>query len=123
MLWTAALIYPFVAALQSPRARRPRDGKGPGRRRRGDGGGGGHRPGARPLLDAPDEAPAELRRIGWDSYLGLGYSSAIAYRIILSATRTPLMAVVVLQAGVNRKQASLEGAAEARGGREIGLTC
>ena len=44
--------------------------------------------GAHALKDAPGEAPAELRRIGWDTYIGMAFSNAIAFFIILSTAVT-----------------------------------
>ena len=43
---------------------------------------------ARALKDDPDEAPLELERIGWDTYVGMGYSNIIAFFIILSTAVT-----------------------------------
>ena len=47
----------------------------------------GHK-GAHPLKDAPAEAPEELRRIRWDTYIGMGYSNIIAYFVILATAVT-----------------------------------
>ena len=44
--------------------------------------------GSHPLRDAPGEAPAELQRIGWDTYLGMAFSNGIAFFIILSTAVT-----------------------------------
>ncbi len=44
--------------------------------------------GSHALKDAPQEAGPELRRIGWDTYLGMGYSNTIAFFIILSTAVT-----------------------------------
>src|ERR1700733_11402230 len=45
-------------------------------------------PGEHPLKDAPGEAPEALRRIGWDTYIGMFYSNLIAYFVILSTAVT-----------------------------------
>jgi NRAMP (natural resistance-associated macrophage protein)-like metal ion transporter len=44
--------------------------------------------GAHPLTQAPREGRDELRRIGWDTYIGMGYSNIIAFFIILSTAVT-----------------------------------
>jgi Mn2+/Fe2+ NRAMP family transporter len=41
-----------------------------------------------PLSRAPEQAPAELARIGWDTYLGMAFSNLIAFFIILTAAST-----------------------------------
>lgn len=41
-----------------------------------------------PLLDNPDQAPAQLSRIRWDTYLGMGFSNLIAFFIILTTAVT-----------------------------------
>lgn len=66
------------------------------------------RPGAHPLYDAPEEAPDELRRIGWDTYLGMGYSNLIAYFIILST------ALTLHRAGINDIQTAAQAASALR---------
>jgi NRAMP (natural resistance-associated macrophage protein)-like metal ion transporter len=40
------------------------------------------------LKGAPGEAREELRRIGWDTYIGMGYSNLIAFFVILSTAVT-----------------------------------
>ncbi|HEY1751521.1 MAG TPA: divalent metal cation transporter [Caulobacteraceae bacterium] len=45
-------------------------------------------PGAKPLKDDPGEAPEELKRIGWDTYVGMAYSNIIAFFIILATAVT-----------------------------------
>ena len=45
-------------------------------------------PGEHALRDAPGEAPEELRRIGWDTYIGMGYSNLIAFFVILATAVT-----------------------------------
>jgi NRAMP (natural resistance-associated macrophage protein)-like metal ion transporter len=46
------------------------------------------RPEARPLLEAPDQAPAEIRRIRIDTYLGMALSNLIALFIIITTAAT-----------------------------------
>jgi Mn2+/Fe2+ NRAMP family transporter len=46
------------------------------------------RPGALPLMDAPDQAPAEMHRIRFDTYVGMGFSNLISLFIIVSAAAT-----------------------------------
>ncbi len=46
------------------------------------------RRGAAPLLRAPDQAPAELGRIRWDTYVGMGLSNLIALFIIVTTAAT-----------------------------------
>jgi NRAMP (natural resistance-associated macrophage protein)-like metal ion transporter len=43
---------------------------------------------AAPLMKRPDQAPAELKRIRWDNYIGMGFSNLIAYFIILTTAVT-----------------------------------
>ncbi len=45
-------------------------------------------PAEHPLLEAPDEAPAEIRRIRFDTYVGMGYSNVISLFIIVSTAAT-----------------------------------
>jgi Mn2+/Fe2+ NRAMP family transporter len=45
-------------------------------------------PDAHPLKQYPEGAREELRRIGWDTYIGMGYSNVIAYFIILATAVT-----------------------------------
>lgn len=40
------------------------------------------------LLDHPDQAPSELRRMRWDTLLGMAFSNLIAFFIILTAAVT-----------------------------------
>ena len=40
------------------------------------------------LLDHPGDAPAELGRIAWDNYVGMGFSNLIAFFIILTTAVT-----------------------------------
>jgi NRAMP (natural resistance-associated macrophage protein)-like metal ion transporter len=44
--------------------------------------------GTRPLKQSPAEAPEELKRIEWDTTIGMFYSNAIAFFIILSTAVT-----------------------------------
>ncbi len=46
------------------------------------------RPGARPLRDAPAQAPAEFQRIRIDTYVGMGFSNLIALFIVLTTAAT-----------------------------------
>jgi Mn2+/Fe2+ NRAMP family transporter len=48
----------------------------------------GRRPGQRALIDAPGQAPAELRRIKWDTWSGMFYSDITAYFIMLATAVT-----------------------------------
>jgi Mn2+/Fe2+ NRAMP family transporter len=41
-----------------------------------------------PLLDNPDQALAQLRRIRWDTYIGMAFSNLIAFFIILTTAVT-----------------------------------
>jgi NRAMP (natural resistance-associated macrophage protein)-like metal ion transporter len=41
-----------------------------------------------PLTEAPDEAPAAMRRIEFDTYLGMGFSNLIAFFIIVTTAAT-----------------------------------
>jgi len=45
-------------------------------------------PNASPLVERPEQAPAELSRIRWDTYLGMAFSNAIAFFIILTTAMT-----------------------------------
>ena len=40
------------------------------------------------LLDHPQDAPAELDRIAWDTYIGMGFSSVISFFIVLTTAVT-----------------------------------
>lgn len=46
------------------------------------------RPGAQPLIDAPEQAPIEMHRIRVDTYLGMGFSNLISLFIIVTAAAT-----------------------------------
>jgi len=46
------------------------------------------RPEAKPLERAPEQAPEELRRIRIDTYVGMGFSNAVALFIILTTAAT-----------------------------------
>jgi Mn2+/Fe2+ NRAMP family transporter len=46
------------------------------------------RPGARPLVRAPGQAPAEFRRIRWDTAIGMGFSNLVALFIVLTTAAT-----------------------------------
>jgi Mn2+/Fe2+ NRAMP family transporter len=43
---------------------------------------------AHPLREHPEEAPAQLRRIRWDTITGMAFSNLIAFCVILSAAST-----------------------------------
>jgi NRAMP (natural resistance-associated macrophage protein)-like metal ion transporter len=45
-------------------------------------------PHAKPLRKAPDQAPVELQRIRYDTYIGMGYSNLIAFFIMVTAAAT-----------------------------------
>jgi NRAMP (natural resistance-associated macrophage protein)-like metal ion transporter len=45
-------------------------------------------PAAHPLQEAPAEAPAQIRRIRVDTYLGMGFSNLISWFIIVTAAAT-----------------------------------
>ncbi len=60
---------------------------------------------AHPLKGAPKEAPEELKRIRWDTYVGMGYSNVIAIFIMLST------AVTLNAAGVTNITTAAQAAA------------
>lgn len=43
---------------------------------------------AQPLRQAPEQAPAELQRIRWDTYLGMGLSNIVALAIVITTAAT-----------------------------------
>jgi Mn2+/Fe2+ NRAMP family transporter len=45
-------------------------------------------PDAGPLIDHPEQAPHELSRIGWETWLGMGFSNLVAFFIILTTAVT-----------------------------------
>jgi Mn2+/Fe2+ NRAMP family transporter len=45
-------------------------------------------PKAAPLLDKPQQAPRELNRIGWETWLGMGASNLVAFFIMLTTAVT-----------------------------------
>jgi NRAMP (natural resistance-associated macrophage protein)-like metal ion transporter len=45
-------------------------------------------PDASPLLVRPEQAPRELTRIGWETWLGMGASNAVAFFIMLTTAVT-----------------------------------
>jgi Mn2+/Fe2+ NRAMP family transporter len=57
-----------------------------------------------PLREAPEEAREELRRMGWDTYIGMGYSNVIAYFVILAT------AVTLNAAGITNIQTASQAA-------------
>lgn len=40
------------------------------------------------LVRAPEQGPAQMRRIEWDTYIGMGFSNLVAYFIILTTAAT-----------------------------------
>jgi NRAMP (natural resistance-associated macrophage protein)-like metal ion transporter len=44
--------------------------------------------GEKPLLRAPEQAPAQFRRIKFDTYVGMGFSNIVAFFIMLTAAVT-----------------------------------
>ena len=63
---------------------------------------------ARPLIDAPEQAEANLRRIKIDTYVGMGFSNLVAFFIILTT------AVTLNLHGVTDIQTSAQAAAALR---------
>jgi Mn2+/Fe2+ NRAMP family transporter len=59
---------------------------------------------AGPLLDHPEEGPAELNRIAWDNYLGMAFASLISFFIVLTT------AVTLNKAGITDIATSAEAA-------------
>jgi Mn2+/Fe2+ NRAMP family transporter len=45
-------------------------------------------PSAHRLIDAPEEAPAQIARIRVDTYLGMGFSNLISWFIIITTAAT-----------------------------------
>jgi NRAMP (natural resistance-associated macrophage protein)-like metal ion transporter len=45
-------------------------------------------PDSGPLIDNPEQAPRELTRIGWETWLGMGFSNLVAFFIILTTAVT-----------------------------------
>jgi NRAMP (natural resistance-associated macrophage protein)-like metal ion transporter len=45
-------------------------------------------PASHPLKDAPEEAPVELQRIRWDTYVGMGFSNLVALAIVITTAAT-----------------------------------
>jgi Mn2+/Fe2+ NRAMP family transporter len=45
-------------------------------------------PAAAPLIDEPQQAPRELERIGWETWVGMGISNMIAFFIMLTTAVT-----------------------------------
>ncbi len=68
----------------------------------------GAHPGARPLKNFPKGARSELLRIRWDTYIGMAFSNAIAFFIILST------AVTLNAKGVTNIQTAADAAAALR---------
>jgi len=57
-----------------------------------------------PLIDHPEQAPVELSRIRWDTYLGMAFANLIAFFIILTT------AVTLHAAGMTDIQTSADAA-------------
>ncbi len=66
------------------------------------------RPDEHPLIEDPAEAPAELRRIKWDTWSGMLYSDVTAYFIILAT------AVTLNVAGVTQIDTAAQAASALR---------
>ena len=45
-------------------------------------------PAAQPLKHAPEQAPVEMQRIRWDTYLGMGLSNIVALAIVITTAAT-----------------------------------
>jgi Mn2+/Fe2+ NRAMP family transporter len=45
-------------------------------------------PKAAPLLEKPRQAPRELQRIGWETWIGMGMSNTVAFFIIMTTAAT-----------------------------------
>jgi Mn2+/Fe2+ NRAMP family transporter len=45
-------------------------------------------PTAHPLSQVPEEAPSELQRIRWDTYIGMGLSNLVALAIVITTAAT-----------------------------------
>ena len=43
---------------------------------------------ALPLIKAPEQAPAEMQRIRWDTYIGMGFSNLVALAILVTTAAT-----------------------------------
>ncbi len=61
-------------------------------------------PSAQALIRSPEQAKAHLRRIKWDTYIGMGFSNLIAFFIILST------AVTLHEAGIVQIQTAAQAA-------------
>ena len=62
----------------------------------------------RPLLESPKQGPSQLRRMKWDTIVGMGFSNVIAFFIILTTAAT------LFSAGLHNIQTSAEAAAALR---------
>jgi Mn2+/Fe2+ NRAMP family transporter len=56
------------------------------------------------LINAPDQAPKQLKRIKWDTIIGMGFSNLIAFFIILTTAAT------LFPAGIHNIQTSADAA-------------
>jgi NRAMP (natural resistance-associated macrophage protein)-like metal ion transporter len=63
---------------------------------------------ARPLVEKPEQAASELKRIRWDTYVGMAFSNLIAFFIILTT------AVTLFRSGHTDIQTSADAAAALR---------
>jgi NRAMP (natural resistance-associated macrophage protein)-like metal ion transporter len=61
-------------------------------------------PDASPLVEKPEQAPEQLMRIRWDTYLGMAFSNLIAYFIILTTAAT------LFAAGITNIQTTAQAA-------------
>jgi NRAMP (natural resistance-associated macrophage protein)-like metal ion transporter len=64
--------------------------------------------GRRALLEYPKQAPSQLRRMKWDTVVGMGFSNTIAFFIMLTTAAT------LFSAGIHDIQTSAEAAAALR---------
>jgi Mn2+/Fe2+ NRAMP family transporter len=60
------------------------------------------------LIEAPDQAPRQLKRIKWDTIIGMGFSNLIAFFIILTTAAT------LFPAGIHDIHTSADAAAALR---------
>lgn len=65
-------------------------------------------PSGAPLIEAPQQAPAQLRRIKFDTYIGMGFSNLVAFFIILTT------AVTLHAHGISNIQTSADAASALR---------
>jgi NRAMP (natural resistance-associated macrophage protein)-like metal ion transporter len=65
-------------------------------------------PSTDPLIDHPDQAPVQLSRIRWDTYIGMAFANLVAFFIILTT------AVTLHASGMTDIQTSADAAAALR---------